>query len=295
MARTSSVSSPPSLQGRVCVVTGANSGIGRAAAQQLAAREAAVVLVCRNRERGEAAQRAIRAATGNAAVSLKLADLSDQQALRRLADDLMQTHGRLDVLINNAGGYFSSRGESADGVEMTWALNHLAPFLLTNLLREALAATPDARVVTVSSEAHTGGTMRFDDLEFAQRRYNGLAAYAQSKLANVLFTYELARRWAATGVTATCLHPGVVATNIWTSNAGWLGWLVRPFRWLMMTPEKSGRAVMHLAVDVVAEAAQGTYFKVQKPARSAPITYDEDVAERLWHVSAQQTGWRVDA
>ncbi len=220
---------PANLSEKIIMVTGANSGIGKEAVLQLAERGARVVMVCRNRERGEPALAEIKAKSGNDTLELMTADFESQQQIRDLADEYKRTHDRLDVLVNNAGLYLSKRHETEDGIEATWAVNHLAPFLLTNLLLDVIKGSAPARIVTVASDAHRAGTLDFDDLEMKEK-YRWIAAYAQSKLANVLFTYELARRLEGSGVTATCMHPGTVATGIWNRNKNVLNALLRLFK-----------------------------------------------------------------
>jgi NAD(P)-dependent dehydrogenase (short-subunit alcohol dehydrogenase family) len=208
------------MQGKVCMVTGANSGIGKASALELAQRGAIVVMVCRDRARGEQARSEITTKSGNNAVDLLLADLSSQQFIRQLVENFQQHYTQLHVLINNAGATFPGRRrESVDGLEMTLAVNYLAPFLLTNLLLDRLTASAPARIVNLSSAAHTSGSLQMDDLQ-AEKHYRPMRTYPQAKLAVVLFTYELARRLQGTGVTANCLHPGFVATHFAQRDVG---------------------------------------------------------------------------
>src|SRR6266852_1666663 len=204
-----------SMQGKVCLLTGATSGIGKATALGLAQMGATVVMVSRDRARGEAAQAEIKTKSGNNAVDLLLADLSSQQSIRQLVENIQQRYTQLHVLINNAGASFPGRRETVDGLEMTFAVNYLAPFLLTNLLLDMLKASAPARIVNVSSNSHAAGYIQMDDLQ-EEKHYR--SAYGQSKLALVMFTYELARRLQGTDVTANCLHPGFVATNFGQSG-----------------------------------------------------------------------------
>ncbi len=280
---------PDSAAGKVILVTGANSGIGKATARQLAERGAHVVMVCRNPGRGEPALREVRAQSGNDTVELLTGDFESLDQVRALAEAFLQTHDRLDVLINNAGLYMPQRRETGDGYEATWAVNHLAPFLLTNLLLDVLRASAPARIVNVSSNSHYSGTINFDDLS-GEQSYSWIGAYGQSKLANVLFTYELARRLEGSGVTATCLHPGVVATGIWNRSNNPISLFMRPFKLLMRRPTKSARAVIRLAVDPALEGVTGTYYDVWKEKKSNAESYNQEVAERLWQVSAAMTG-----
>ena len=274
------------------MVTGANAGIGKETAVVLAERGARVVMVCRNRARGEPALAEIKARSGNDTVALLTADFASQQQIRALADAYRRTYDRLDVLVNNAGLHRFRRHETEDGIELTWAVNHLAPFLLTNLLLDVLKAGAPARIVVVSSESHRDGWIDFEDLAI-RRFYRGMAAYARSKRANVLFTYELARRLAGTGVTATCLHPGMVATRMWHRNNGFLRYGLGLLKPLFLSPEEGARPVVRLAVDPVLNGVTGTYFNRMRPARSAPSSYDVAIARRLWAVSSEMVGVAV--
>ena len=274
---------------KVILVTGANSGIGKATARQLAERGAHVVMVCRNRERGEPARQDIIEATGSGTVDLLTADFESQEQVRDLAADVKRGYDRLDVLINNAGLYLPTRGETEDGIEVTWAVNHLAPFLLTHLLLDRLKASAPARIVNVSSNSHYGSRIHFDDPGLREG-YSLQKAYGQSKLANVLFTYELARRLAGTGVTANALHPGVVATRIWNRSWDPISLIMRPLKLFLTSPEKSARAVVRLAVDPDVEGVSGKYFDQMQEKRSSRVSYDEAAARRLWDLSERMTG-----
>jgi len=209
----------PAMAGRTCLVTGATSGIGKATATGLARLGADLVLVARDPAKGQATMAEIGAATGNPRVGLLEADLSSQASVRQLAEEVKRGHDRLHVLVNNAGGYWATRHTTVDRLELTFAVNHLAYFLLTNLLLDLLRASAPARIVNVTSGAQAIGDVHFDDLQF-ERRYRGQPAYNQSKLANVLFTYELARRLDGSGVTVNCVHPGVVRTNFGRDDSG---------------------------------------------------------------------------
>ena len=281
---------PVDMTGRVCIVTGANSGIGRATAQGLAARGAHVVMVCRDRKRGRDARDAIRDATGNDAVDLTLANLASQLEVRELADRLLDTYDRIDVLVNNAGVYNDLRSLTVDYVETTFAVNYLSHFLLTNLLLDRLKRTAErhgeARIVNVGSEAHRGGTIDFDDINAAED-YGGLQAYAQSKLALLLFTYELARRLRGTGVTVNCVHPGVVATNIWSGNKDPLALAAQMFKWFYRSPERGAEGPLYLATSPEAADVTGAYFKDTEPVDSSDASIDEATAQRLWNRSAE--------
>lgn len=277
------------MLGKTCLVTGATSGLGRVTARELARLGARVVLVGRDRARCEAATSAIAGATGNAAVEYLVADLSVQAQVRRLARDFRARHDRLDVLVNNAGALFATRRESADGIEMTFALNHLAYFLLTELLLDVLKAAAPARVVNVASGAHAMVRgIDFDDLQ-GRARYRPFRAYSQSKLANILFTFELARRLEGTGVTANTLHPGFVATNF-TAGNGALGWSLRRLAGLLaIRPEEGAKTSVYLASSPEVAGITGRYFVEQRTAEPSAAARDRDAALRLWRVSEELT------
>jgi NAD(P)-dependent dehydrogenase (short-subunit alcohol dehydrogenase family) len=276
------------MQGRVCLVTGATQGIGRETALGLARLGAEVHLVARDRARGEAVVAEVgRAAAGKA--SLLVADLASQASIRALAEEVKARLPRLHVLVNNAGAIFTARALSADGIEMTFALNHLGYFLLTGLLADRLRASAPARVVSVSSSAHQSARIDFGDLQ-GERGYSGWKAYAQSKLANVLFTRELARRLAGSGVTANCLHPGVVATGFGKNNAGPFSWGVRIAAPFFLGPARGARTSIWLASSPEVERVTGEYFSRCKVARVSDAARDEAAARRLWEESARLTG-----
>jgi NAD(P)-dependent dehydrogenase (short-subunit alcohol dehydrogenase family) len=279
-----------SMKGKVCLVTGATSGIGEVTARELARRGAEVVIVGRSPERSAATLDRIRNETGATAIDTLVADLSIQADVRRLAGQVRDRCPRLDVLVNNAGGMYLTRRESVDGIEMTLALNHLSFFLLTNLLLPLIRQSTPARIVNVASDAHQGGVIHFDDLQF-QKSYSGWRAYQQSKLANILFTYELARRLEGSGVTANTLHPGFVRTNFFQDWGGWVGFIVKLGASIVaLTPEQGARTSIYLASSPEVQAVTGQYFVKEKPTRSSARSLDRDVAQRLWHVSEQLTG-----
>jgi NAD(P)-dependent dehydrogenase (short-subunit alcohol dehydrogenase family) len=277
------------IAGRTVLVTGGTAGIGRATALGLAAMGAHLAIVGRDRGRTEAAAGDIRAAAGGQVDAL-VADLSSQSQVRRLADEVLERLPRIDVLVNNAGGYWHTRQVTVDGLERTFAVNHLAPFLLTNLLLDRLKHSAPARVVTVSSHAHAEGRIDFDDLQ-GERSYSGARAYNQSKLANVLFTYELARRLQATSVTANALHPGVVNTSFGAEDPAGVQRLLVPFmRPFMKTPTQGAATSIHLASAPDLQQVTGRYFVNSKPKRSSQRSYDQATAARLWQVSADLVG-----
>ncbi len=278
-----------SMYGKTCLVTGATSGIGKETALALARRGANVIVVGRNPAKGADTVRWLREQTGNDSVDLMLADLSSQQQVRRLAAEFKEKYQRLHVLVNNAGAVMLSRRESVDGIEMTWALNHLGYFLLTNLLLDVLRSSAPARIVNVSSGAHRRVELDFADLQ-GRKRYQGFGAYARSKLANLLFTYELAARMEGTGVTVNALHPGLVATNLPGGN-GLPGRLLTFALSLRgMRPEAGARTTVYLAASSEVEGVSGQYFVKQKAVRSSRASYDQAAAGRLWQVSAELTG-----
>jgi len=277
-------------QSLTCLVTGATNGIGLATAEGLARAGAHVILGARTRERGEAAREQVARATGSDRLEVAVADLSVQAEVRRLAEEIAAAHPRLDVLVNNAGIIVSSRRETKDGIELTWGLNHLAPFLLTNLLTDLLVASAPARVVTVSSNAHTGATLDLDDPQFERRRYRAFTAYGQSKLANILFTVELARRLQGRGVTANCLHPGFVRSGFGVTSGGWVAVGVAIARPFGISPERGARTSIYLATSPEVADVTGRYFVDCQPARPRPQATDPDMARRLWDVSVRMTG-----
>jgi NAD(P)-dependent dehydrogenase (short-subunit alcohol dehydrogenase family) len=276
------------MQGKVCIVTGANSGLGKATSLGMAQMGATVVMVCRDRTKGEEAQNEIKTKSGSDAIDLLLAELSSQDSIRQLVENFQQHYTQLHVLINNAGGVNLSRRDTVDGFEMTFAVNYLAPFLLTNLLLDKLKASAPARIVNVSSESHESGYIKMDDLQL-EKKYRLMRAYGQSKLALVLFTYELARRLQGTGVTANCLHPGFVATNIGQSGVGRIGRSIVKliFSSLGISPEEGAKTSIYLASSPDIEGVTGKYFVKSIPVRSAPISYDESLQRQLWEESAK--------
>jgi NAD(P)-dependent dehydrogenase (short-subunit alcohol dehydrogenase family) len=278
------------MVGKYVLVTGGTGGIGKATATGLAALGARVGITGRDQGRAAAAAADIRAATRNHAVDIFAADMSSQAEVRRLAAQVLGTYPRLDVLVNNVGGFWARRHVTADGLEHTFALNHLAPFLLTSLLLDRLTATAPARIVTVSSGAHAQGRLDFDDLQ-GERNYSGQQAYSQSKLANVMFTYQLTRRLEGTGVTATAAHPGVVATSFGAEDhaAHW-GIMIRVARPFMKTPSQGALTPVYLASSPEAEGVTGQYFANRKPRASSKASYDTVAAARLWQASAALTG-----
>lgn len=276
------------LQNKIVMVTGATSGIGEATAHNLAAMGATLIIVARNAEKANATQASIQQQTGSQPHVL-LADLSVQAQIRQLAADFQANFGRLDVLVNNAGIFNLNREESTDGFEMTWATNHLNYFLLTNLLLDSLKASPAARIVNVSSGAHTGGEIYFDDPNMTEN-FSSWKAYSQSKLANVMFTYELARQLERTPITVNALHPGFVRSGF-ARNNGWLGRLLMPIVGLAaISPAKGAETMTYLASADEVAGISGKYFDKKKAVPSSELSYDTDAQKRLWEMSAEMVG-----
>jgi retinol dehydrogenase-14 len=275
---------------KVVLITGGTGGIGKATAIGLATMGARVGITGRDLARAEQAAADIRAASGNAAVDAFAADLTSQAEVRRLALEVLDAYTRLDVLINNVGGFWAHRHPTADGLERTFALNHLAPFLLTNLLLDRLKASAPARVVTISSGAQSMGRIDFGDLRGA-RAYSGQRAYNQSKLASIMFTNELARRLRGTGVTATSLHPGVVRTNFGAEDqARFFAIISRVVLPLLKTPAQGAETSIYLASSPDVASVSGQFFANRKPKIANKLAYDTDTTARLWQVSAHLVG-----
>ena len=278
------------MAGKVVMITGGTGGIGKATAIGLATMGARVAITGRDLARAEQAASDIRAASANPAVDAFAADLTSQAEVRRLAVGIMDAYPRLDVLVNNVGGFWAHRHPTADGLERTFALNHLAPFLLTNLLLDRLKASPPARVVTVSSGAQSMGRIDFGDLQGA-RNYSGQRAYNQSKLANVMFSNELARRLEGTGVTANSLHPGVVRSNFGAEDqARWFAVMSHVILPLLKTPAQGAKTSIYLASSPDIERVTGQFFANGKPKNANKIAYDPDMTAKLWNVSAALVG-----
>ena len=277
------------MTGRTVLVTGATGGIGKATALGLAAMGARVAITGRDLDRTEAAAAEIRQA-GDGHVKAFVADLTSQSQIRTMAVEVQQKLPDLDVLVNNVGGYWNTRHVTADGLERTFALNHLAPFLLTNLLLDRLMRSASARVVTVSSNAHAMGRMDFDDLQ-GERSYSGARAYNQSKLANLLFTYELAKKLQGTSVTVNALHPGVVRTAFGAEDPASVQRFLVPFvRPFMKSPTQGAATSIHLASAPDLEQVTGRYFADSTEKKTAERSYDQETAARLWSVSADLVG-----
>src|SRR5712691_4851798 len=271
------------MNDRVFVVTGANSGIGKATALGLARLGGTVVMACRDATRGEAARQDIIRGSGNPHVALMIVDLAREASTRALADEFQRTYPRLDVLINNAGVYTSHREMTTDGLERQFEVNYLSGFLLTHLLLDLLKKSAPSRIVNVSSSAHMGGTIRFEDLQ-GERRYGGFRAYNQSKLAQVLFTRELARRLEGTGVTVNACHPGVIRTNL---GIGGASMVVRFVKMFLKSPEKGAETPIYLATSPEVEGISGKYFVRNQVLAPSARAQDPAVARRLFEVSME--------
>lgn len=282
------------MDGKTCIVTGATSGIGMATARELARRGARVAIVCRSEEKGRETIAAIRRETGNEALDLFVADLSSQAEIRRVAAEILDRCPEIHVLVNNAAVINLRRETTVDGIETTFAVNHLAYFLLTQLLLQRILATPGARIVNVSSEGHRVGPMNWDDLGF-ETGYGVAKVYGHSKLANILFTAELARRIEGSGVTVNCLHPGGVSTGLGTNNApGWLVTLLRPLlRAFLRTPEQGAETSLYLATSPDVANVSGRYFANCVEKEPTEEARNPETARRLWSESERLVGIEV--
>jgi NAD(P)-dependent dehydrogenase (short-subunit alcohol dehydrogenase family) len=286
---------PGPMRGKVVVVTGATSGIGRIAAEALAAQGARIILIARDARRADSTLARLRALGAQSALGAQgahqalIADLSSLRDTKEVGARIAAQEPRIDVLINNAGNVFARRGVTADGLERTFALNHMAYFVLTHGLRERLLAASPARIVNTASGAHSGNSLDFDDLQM-ERRYRALTAYGRSKLANILFTRELARRLAGTGVTANCLHPGFVATGLGQRGAGFFGALVRVAMVFAGSPERGAKTIVHLAASPEAATATGGYYIDCRAAQPSRAAQDDAAARRLWDASVRLAG-----
>jgi retinol dehydrogenase 14 len=278
------------IAGKTVLVTGATSGIGLEASVKVAGMGAQLALVARDRARGEAAVAAVKKRSGSNAVTLMLCDFASLSQIRALAAEVVATCPKLHVLVNNAGLVAPTKQLTDDGIERTFAVNHLAPFLLTNLLLDHLIRSAPARIVVVASAAHRGGDLPFDNLQFEHDGYGIMRAYARSKLANVLFTSELARRLAGTGVTANSLHPGAVATNIWSHAPRYLRPLLGVARLFMLSAEKGADTIVFLAASPEVDALTGGYYERNRRVSPSALARDDRIAKELWAHSAGLVG-----
>lgn len=271
---------------KTALITGATSGIGKVTAKHLAGLGMHLILPVRNMQKGEQTVNEITQATGNTHIRLVPCNLESLDSIRQCAQVIKNDYAVLDILINNAGVWFSKKELTADGFEKNIGINHLAPFLLTNLLLELLRKSESARIVNVSSEAHRFANMNFDDL-LSEKDFNSFKAYGRSKLANILFTKKLSSMLAADGITVNCLHPGVVATNLFDKMGGFMKGI---FQMFMITPEKGAQTTIHLATSDDVKGVSATYFKKSKPATSSPQSNNPEAAEKLWQLSVELTG-----
>lgn len=278
------------LTNKLCIVTGANSGIGKETVRAFARQKAYVVMICRNQQRAQQAREEIISDTGHTGIEVMLADLALQYDVRKVAGQITEKFNKIDLLVNNAGIIADQREETADGIEKTLAVNHLAPFMLTNLLRDPLHKAQEARVINVSSEVHRMGAGIFDieNLQL-EENYAPIKAYGVSKLCNIMFTHELAKKWAGTSVTTNSLHPGVVSTQL-AENGHWMMKLFyfigRPF---MKSPQSGAQTTVYLATSDEVKSTSGKYFKNKKETAPATIAYDDALTEKLWAKSKDLT------
>lgn len=277
------------MRGKTVVITGATSGIGKVAAEKLAGMGARLVLVARDQTRGEAELARLREIAPGVNHAIHYADLSRLAEMKRVAAEIAAAEPRIDVLINNAGALFGSRQLTEDGLELTFATNHMAYFVMTRGLRDRLRASAPSRVVNVASDAHKGEQLNFNDLQSA-RSYRGLHVYGRSKLCNILFTRELARRWNGTGVNANSLHPGFVATRFGDQSGGMLSFVVRAAKMVAISPEKGAETIVYLASSADAGSSTGLYFFKCKPATPTKEAQDDESARRLWQESERLAG-----
>jgi NAD(P)-dependent dehydrogenase (short-subunit alcohol dehydrogenase family) len=277
------------MKDKVVVITGATSGIGEVAADRLAQKGARIVFVARDQHKGEEMRKHLRAVAGHTDHTVHYADLSKLGDQKRVAKEIADSEPQIDVLINNAGALFGSRQVTEDGLEKTFALNHMSYFTVTNILLDRLKATPGARIVSTASEAHRGNKLNFDDLQSA-KSYSSFAVYGRSKLMNILFTRELAKRLAGTGITANCLHPGIVGSNFGHESGGLISFAVKIAKNFMITPEQGAQTIIYLASSPDVEGKTGFYWdkcKISTPTKAAQNDAD---AKRLWDISAKISG-----
>lgn len=275
-----------SMEGKICMITGANSGIGKATALGLAEMGAGIVMICRNKERGEIAQQEIIEKTGNKNIDLLICDLSSQEQIYKLISEFKRKYQNLHVLINNAGIVLSKRELSVDGIEMNFAVNYLAPFLLTNLLIDIIKKSAPSRIINVSSGVHKMASMDFDDLQGENKKYGAFKNYGVSKLALTLFTYELSRRLEGTGVTVNAVHPGVVRSNLGRDQPAFSRAFQKVF---FKSPKKGATTSIYLASSPEVKGITGKYFVNKEPKKSSDESYNEEYAKQLWEISTQMT------
>jgi NAD(P)-dependent dehydrogenase (short-subunit alcohol dehydrogenase family) len=282
------------MQGKVVVITGATSGIGEVAARRLAGMGARIVLIARDKIRGEAALTLLRSGATSIAHSVHYGDLARISEMKRLAAEIAAAEPRIDILINNAGAIFSSRQVTEDNLELTFAVNHMAYFVVTQGLRERLLASPAARIINTASDAHRGCELDFDDLQSSSSGYSGRQAYGRSKLCNILFTRELSRRWRGNGATVNCLHPGFVATRFGDGSGGLLSRAIRVAKTFALSPEQGAQTIVYLASSPDVDGVSGEYFYKCRPATPTAEARDDAAAKRLWSESARLAGFDYD-
>ncbi|MGB0932274.1 MAG: SDR family oxidoreductase [Chitinophagales bacterium] len=277
------------MQGKIAIVTGGNAGIGKQTAIGLAKKGATLVLFCRNEEKGKTAQKEIKTQTGNQSIDLIQCDLSSLQSVKKAATEFQNKYDKLDILINNAGLFFDRLSHTSDGFETQFQVNHLSHFYLTSLLLGLLKKSNSARIVNVSSAAHRGRKIDFENLVYGKEKYDGLDVYGQTKLANVLFTYELSRRFAAQGISSFALHPGVVRTKIGQKHTkGWVNWgwkLLTSLPIFSISEQKGAATSLYAATSPTLQGISGKYLKDCKIIKSTKQSYDEQTAKKLWELS----------
>ncbi len=276
---------------KTILITGAGSGLGKESTRQLAAMGNRLIMVCRNPERGEKARKEIMADTGNREIDLLTADFSSLAEIRKLAGEITRNYDKLDVLVNNAGVFVTKRLYTADGHELQWGVNHLAPFLLTGLLLDLLEKSSPSRIITTSSMANYKGRIHFGDINL-ERNYNGLTAYRQSKLANVLFTAELAEKVISRGITVNCLHPGIVRTSFGhRNNNSWMGWLWYLYKPFMLSIGEGAYCIVKLSTDTALHDVTGKYFDFDGKERVPnKIVFDLPLRKKFWELSEKLAG-----
>jgi len=273
------------MKGKICMITGANSGMGKATALELAEMGATIIMVCRNENRGNIAMKEIMDKTGNKNIDLFIADLSSQQAIRQFIDAFKRKYENLHVLINNAGVVLKKRTLTFDGIETNFAVKYLAPFLLSNLLLDILKKSSPSRIINVTSGLHKNATIDFDDLQ-SEKAYSAFGTYGKSKLALVLFTYELSRRLEGTNISVNILHPGVVSTNLGRDMNAFMRGFQKIF---FKSPKKGAETSIYLASSPDVEGVTGKYFINKKEAKSSEVSYNEEISRKLWDLSVKLT------
>jgi len=278
------------MKGRICMITGANSGIGRATALGLAEMGATIIMICRDKNRGENAQSEIIEQTGNKSVDLFICDLSSQQSIRDFVSEFKQKYQNLHVLINNAGVVLRHRTLTVDGIETNLAVNHLAPFLLTNLLLDVIKESKPSRIINVSSAMHMNAQIDFEDLQ-SEKTYRGYRTYSRSKLALMYFTYELSKKLENTGVTVNSLHPGLIRTNLGRDQFIVARWMQKH---LFKSPKKGAETSIYLATSPEVENVTGKYFANKQPRKSSEESYNKELAKKMWEISSELTKLNID-